>query len=361
MARALDIRDVFTFAADDQLAATLFPGANIQVVNRLGGGDLARRRWQWFLPVMARTWAAVDLNGYELIVTSSHAAVNAVQPAPGAKLISYCHTPMRYAWDWRPEIGRIPLPLRPFWPAIARRLQAQDRRRAQNVTQFVANSKHVAERIRSYYGKTAIVVYPPVDTTFWTPADGPADEPKDDYFLVAGRLVAYKRADIAVRAAALAGVRLVVAGSGPDIARLKRIAGSKVEFVEEPGQTELRDLYRSARALVFPGVEDFGMTMIEAQACGTPVIAFKRGGALEAVVDGVTGLLYDDPTPTGLATVLKKVDTGRYSREALRSHAERFDARRFDERFLAVVTAVLDGSVGVLAADELADGGEHDL
>ena len=332
LAHVLGVRDVFVFAGRDELARDLFPRQRVRV-HPLGAGRQGREHWQRLLPIMPHAWAHLTLDGYDAVVTSSHACVNAIRPPVGVPLISYCHTPMRYAWDPRNEIGRIPLPLRPFWPAAAAVFRRADRRWSRRVTRFIANSRHVAQRIRRSYDREADVVYPPVDTSYWTPGEGKGS----GAFLVAGRLVAYKRIDVAIQAARAADAPLIVAGAGPELARLRRIAGPDVRFIVDPTRDELRDLYRGATALIIPGTEDFGMTMIEAQACGTPVVALGRGGATEAVRDGVTGSLYGDPDPTALADAIRAFDPDRFDPAAIRTHAERFDTARFDEAIVAIV------------------------
>lgn len=333
LAVALDAQVVFTFTANQQLAKELFPTLPVTVVSRLGSTQLGRRRWPWLLPFMPLVWSRLDLEDFGLVVTSSHSCVNAIR-VRRARHVSYCHTPMRYAWEWRSELGRIPLPLRPFWPLIAALLRRRDRRWAQNVDGFIANSNYVAERIRKSYGRESTVVYPPIDTTFWTPGQSSQGS---DYFLCAGRLVAYKRADLCVRAAVLAGVPLVVAGDGPELPRLRRLAqGADVSFVVAPKVEELRDLYRGARSLVHAGIEDFGMTLVEAQACGTPVIAFKAGGAIEAVQEA-TGTLFDQQTAEALAEEMRSFDRDRFSVDDLRTNAERFSIDRFDQAVKAAV------------------------
>jgi glycosyltransferase involved in cell wall biosynthesis len=230
------------------------------------------------------------------------------------------------------------MPLRPLWPAVASWFRRADRRWAGHVTRFIANSRHVAERIRDAYGREADVVYPPVDTGYWTPAEA---EDRSDAYLVAGRLVAYKRVDVAIRAADAAGVPLIVAGDGPELPRLRQIASPNVRFVVDPSRDDLRDLYRRARALLNPGVEDFGMTMVEAQACATPVVALALGGATESVIDDVTGTLYADPAPEALSATLRSFDPGRFDAAAIRAQALRFDAARFDEEIDRIVGEVL--------------------
>jgi glycosyltransferase involved in cell wall biosynthesis len=182
------------------------------------------------------------------------------------------------------------------------------------------------------------VVHPPIDVDYWTP--DPNIE-REDFFLYAGRLVSYKRPDLAIAAAKESGSRLDIAGAGPEVNRLRAMAGPTVRFIESPSRDELRDLYRRARALVFPGIEDFGMTLVEAQACGTPVIARAAGGALESVVDGRTGHLYADASPSGLAAVMNGWQVSRFQTDEIRANALRFSKERFAEEISDVVrTAV---------------------
>ncbi|MFN2544504.1 MAG: glycosyltransferase [Actinomycetota bacterium] len=337
IADALGIDDVYTFAADPEMARSLFGERRIRA-HRLGRTPFGRRRWQLLLPFMPGAWRSIDLSGYDAVVTSAHSCVNAVRAPDGVPVVSYCHTPMRYAWSWRSEIRRLPAVVRPAWPIAAAALRRADRSWAARVTAFVANSRNVARRIERSYGRRAEVVYPPVDVGFFTPG---AHAERADFFLAAGRLVAYKRADLAIRAAERARCPLVVAGSGPELRALRALGGPGVRFVEAPSREELRDLYRRARALVVPGVEDFGMTMVEAQACGTPVVAFGRGGASEAVVPGRTGELVKDTGPAALAGVLGRFDPERYDRDAIRAHATRFGPETFDEGVRRVMERVL--------------------
>lgn len=338
IAKALDIKDVFTFAVEPALADELFPHARVKTAHRIGNSGFARNRWGWLLPAMPYAWSRLDLSDYDLVVTSSHSCVNAIRVREGTPVISYCHTPMRYAWEWRDEIRRFPAVVRPLWPLAASALRAADKRWASRVTTFVANSRNVADRINRYYGRLADVVYPPVDLDYWIP--DPSVQ-REDFFLYAGRLVPYKRPDIAVQAATRAGVRLVVAGAGPEYKRLCSMAGPTVEFVHRPTRDALRDLYRRAQALVFPGVEDFGMILVEAQACGAPVIARAVGGALESVQDGVTGILYLDPSDDGLAKILVSFDPTAFRDDAATSNARRFSPHAFSESLRAVVDRVV--------------------
>ena len=338
LARALEIHDVFTFVYDAALATRLFGERSVNASYQMPFGSLARRRWPWFLPLMPRTWRRLDLTQYDVVVTSSHAFVNTVRPRPDAVLISYCHTPIRYGWEWQLELDRLPSPLKVVWPAVASRLRKTDIEASSRVDVYVANSNYVAERIHRYYGRESLVLYPPIDTQFWAP-DGGA---REDFFLLTGRMVAYKQPAVAARAAAEAGVRIVVAGSGPELPRVRACAAGDTIFYPNPSDVELRDLYRRARALVFAGVEDFGMSLVEAQACGTPVIARNIGGAREAVIDGVTGCLYDGNSSRELAAALRSFDPEDFDSQDLREHARRFDASEFDEQIRQIVREAAD-------------------
>lgn len=337
IAEALKIDDVYAFAVEPRLAGDLFPESTVRAASRLGDTAFARRSWAWLLPAMGRAWAGLDLSPYDVVITSAHACVNSIEPPKDVPVVSYCHTPMRYAWEWRDELGRIPRPLRPAWPLTARWLRRTDRRRSNNVTRFVANSSYVAARIERYYNRESTVVYPPTDTDFWSPAN----LPREDFFLAAGRLVSYKRADLVVKAATTAGARLVVAGKGPELARLRHLAGPSISFEENPSNERLRSLYRRTKGLVFAGVEDFGMTLVEAQACGAPVIAYARGGALESVIPDDTGILFDDPRPAPLAELLAGFDPDPTLSRAAVSNASRFDRKNFIQRFTQIVSETL--------------------
>lgn len=339
-ARLADIIDadvVYVFALDRDLVERL--GFDVPVVTWRFGAAMAHfGRFHLLLAIMPIVWRALDLSGSGFVMTSSHACVNAIR-TPSAPRVSYVHTPMRYAWFWRMEQGRMPGGLRwamPFAAAVLRRL---DRRWSRDVDVFIANSAVVQERIASSYDRTSTVIAPPIDTVYWTPGER-APRDGNTSFVVAGRLVAYKEPAVAVEAANLAGVDLVVAGGGPELASLRAIAGETVRFVEQPSDDELRDLLRSADALVFPGIEDFGMLPVEAQACGAAVVARGAGGALETVHDGVTGTFVEGIDPVTWAAALSAFDRRRFDRADARRHAETFGVERFDRSIAAVVDDV---------------------
>jgi glycosyltransferase involved in cell wall biosynthesis len=247
---------------------------------------------------------------------------------------------MRYAWDqfdayFGPErLGTLGSALaRPVLGWLAH----WDRATADRVDAFAANSRFVAGRIGRYYNRQASVLYPPVDTQFFTPVSSPAQP----YFLVVSALVPYKRLEIAIGAAQQLGVPLKIVGTGPDLARLQRIAGPTVEFLGALDPGALREAYRHARALVMPGEEDFGIAPVESMACGRPVIALGRGGALETVVPGVTGRLVAEPTVEAFADAMRAMLADEFDPAPMVAHASRFSVAAFEDGFRRLLTQTL--------------------
>ncbi len=307
---------------------------------------LAATNYRWYLPLFPAAVEQLDLDGYELVISSSHCAAKSVVPRGAARHISYSHSPMRYAWDqfdayFGPErVGRLASRLI-YRPMLAR-LARWDAATAHRVHRFVANSNHVAGRIRRYYNREAATVYPPVDTAFYQP-DGAAP---GSHFLVVSALVPYKRIDIAIDACARAGARLRIVGDGPLRAHLERRATSTVEFLGWRPREQVREEYRRAAALLLPGEEDFGIVPVEAQACGRPVVALACGGALETVVDGETGVLVAENTPAAFATALDRLSRMRVDPARLRAHAERFSRDRHITHMSAVIDDTLSAPAG---------------
>ena len=303
---------------------------------------MAGRLHRQYLPLFPTLVEWFDLDGYDLVISSSHCAVKSVVPAGRAVHVCYCHSPMRYAWDqfgayFGPgRVGR--LPHRALRPVMAR-LARWDRDTAGRVDLFLANSRYVAGRIRRYYNRGSIVVYPPVDTEFYRPSDSP--RPVDPHFLVVSALVPYKRVDLAVAACRQAGVRLTVVGNGPDLPRLRRLGGPDVEFPGWRPDEEIRALYQQATAVLLPGVEDFGIVPVEAQACGCPVVALAEGGAAETVIDGRTGLLAGESSAGAFADAIRRASRTRFDRADLREHALGFSKARFRTAFTAAVDHAL--------------------
>jgi glycosyltransferase involved in cell wall biosynthesis len=286
------------------------------------------------LPLMPLVWRTLTRERFDVVISSSHAFAHTARlgPPEETRYLSYVHSPARYVWS--PDFdGRGGSPLL----ALPRRvLQSADVRLSRHVHSYAANSREVRDRIRRYWGRDAVVINPPVDVDFYTAAP-PADrEQPRDYLLGFGRWVPYKNFDLIIAVADAAGLPLVLAGSGPQEDYLRRCAaraGVPVTFEVRPDRERLRKLYWGARALVFPVHEDFGIIPVEAQACGTPVLGLRRGGLLDTVVDGETGLLADDPDPRVLAPLLRHL--AALSPDRMAANAETFSRRVFETRLTA--------------------------
>ena len=309
-----------------------------------------RRYYRECLPLFPSLIEQFDLERFDLVLSSSHCAAKAAIARPGSVHICYCHTPMRYAWDQFDAYfgpSRVGAPasalLRPMLAGLAR----WDRDTAVRVNRYLTNSQHVAGRIRRYYNREATVVYPPVDTDFFHPDSAPVASPDNDapYALVVSALVPYKRIDLAIAACRLARVPLRIVGIGPERARLEQdAAGGGVQFLGRLSDEEVRHLYQHAAILLLTGEEDFGIVPLEAQACGRPVVALGRGGALETVVAGDTGVLVDEPTAEAFADAIVRAMRQRFDAAVIRRHAERFSRARFGDQIEALVTATINGA-----------------
>jgi glycosyltransferase involved in cell wall biosynthesis len=284
------------------------------------------RRYRWFLPLYPAAVAGLPVPEADVLISTSHCVAKSLRVRPGARHLCYCFTPMRYAWLFHDEyLGRNPLKRALAAPVLAG-LRRWDRATAARVDRFVTLSRHVQDRILRFYGREADVVYPPVDVDFFTP--GGAEEP-DDFDLIVSALVPYKRVDLAVRVYTQLGRRLKIAGTGTDFVALKNIAGPTIEFLGWQGDEQLRELYRRCRLLVFPGEEDFGIVPLEAHACGRPVVAFAKGGALETLVEGETAVFFREQTEPALAAAVQAAAARRWPREVIRRQAERFAPQHF--------------------------------
>ena len=328
--------DIFTLV---YLPTRISPGINqhrihASFLNHVPG---IARWYRHLLPLFPLTVELFDLDSYDLVVSTSHCAAKAVIAPGRARHVCYCFTPMRYAWDqfgqyFGPErLGRV-------GSAAAGRVMARlarwDAGTAGRVSRYVAISHYVAGRIGRYYNRRSDVVYPPVDTEFFSP-DGRTPE---DYALAVSALVPYKRLELAIDGARLAGMPLKIVGEGPDRDRLESHArGAEVEFLGFQPDAAVRDLYRSAAAVVLPGEEDFGIVPVEAQACGRPVVALGRGGVNETVLDRVTGILVREDQPEAFADALSAVRTLRFDPAIARAHAETFGRPRFSAQMADLI------------------------
>jgi glycosyltransferase involved in cell wall biosynthesis len=299
---------------------------------------LVTKHHQPYLPLYPFAMEALDLRGYDLVLSSSSAFGKGVITKPGTLHICYCHTPMRWCWNYeeyveREQLGKVARCVLPF---LITGLRVWDQTSAMRVDDFIANSPVIAERIKKYYRREAVVIPPPVEASRF-PAT-PATE-IEDYFLALGRFVPYKRFDLAIEACNRLQLPLVIIGKGRDEERLKRMAGPTIRFLGRLSDEEVIHYYRHCRAFLFPGDEDFGITPLEAQAAGRPVIAYGAGGALASVVDGVTGLFFREQTVESLVEVLATFNERNFASEAIRNHALEFDTPRFQRRIMQFIEA----------------------
>lgn len=302
-----------------------------------------RKHPQAYLPLMPVATRALNLDGYDLIVSSESGPIKGIRKPDGARHVCYCHTPMRYLWDMYDEYYRSAgLGGKIAMKAFTARLRREDLKSAESVDEFVANSAFVAARIKRIYGRDSIVVHPPVDVEFFAgkqPVALPAGVEPKSYYLYAGELRDYKRPDLAVEACLRMGRKLVVVGNGKMRDRLaKRIGGSGgIVFLGRVSDEELRSVFTCARALLFPGIEDFGIVPVEAQAVGVPVIACNKGGALETVVDGDTGFFFEEGSVSALCSAIERFESRSWSSEICRKNARRFSVEAFKSKMSSIL------------------------
>lgn len=310
----------------------------------------AAEKYRWYLPLFPRAIESFDLSGYDAVLSTSHAVAKGARARAGALHLSYIFTPMRYVWDLEETYfppGRFPWPLSVYVRRTCAGLRRWDRATSGRAHVLLADSCHVAERIRRHWGRESEVVVPPVDVARFAPGTGPRER-----YLLAGAFAPYKRGDLAIEACARLGRALRVAGSGPERARLERLAAPGTEFLGWVSEADMPRVYASAKALLFPGEEDFGIMPVEALASGTPVVAYGRGGALETVGRGAGaealarvaaggvarvpgGVLFGTQTAECLAEAIAVLESGRFDPHELRALAEPFAPAAFDARYRA--------------------------
>lgn len=332
--RAFPGSDVLTTIVDRNAVPGPLAAARPSFLQAVPG---AAAHHEWLLPAMPLAWRLrKPVREVDAVISSSHACAKGVRMAAGIPHLCYCHTPMRYAWDFDAEAARFPVALRAVARASMPLFRHWDRETARRVTCFVANSRAVAERIARCYGRTAQVVHPPVRTDFFTPG-----EVRGDAFLYVGRLVSYKRPDLAVDAFGDLPYRLLVIGDGGMRRELEARATANVSFLGEVSERELRSLYRTARALVHIGEEDFGIAMAEAQACGTPVVALAEGGARDIVEHDRTGWLVPEQRVELVRAAVRRAATLELDREVIRASALRFAPTHFRLRISEAVAEMV--------------------
>jgi len=301
---------------------------------------MVTKHHQPYLPLYPFAMEKLDLRGYDLVLSSSRAFGKGVITRPETMHICYCHTPMRWCWNYeeyveREHLGKVARAILPF---LITKLRTWDQVSAMRVDHFIANSPIVAERIQKYYRREAIYIPPPVEASRF-PFDSTIEP--ENYFLILSRLVPYKRIDLAIEACNQLQLPLVIIGGGRDLQQLKRMAGPTIRFLGRLSDEEVLHYYTHCRAFIFPGEEDFGITPLEAQACGRPVIAYGAGGALATIVDGITGVFFREQTVESLTSVLASFNERIFNPLVIHNHALEFDTPRFRHRILQLIETKL--------------------
>lgn len=298
-------------------------------VSPLNKYSFIRKRYKHFLPLFPSTIENFNLTGYDLVISSSHCVAKGIIPGPEALHVSYIHSPMRYIWDqYYSYFGNTKGIKKSFIKRQVSKLKVWDVAASSRVDHFIANSNFVRKRIWKYYRREAAVIHPPVDTDFYQPAD----HPKRDYFLTVSALVPYKEIDRLIEAFNQVGDTLIVVGKGSEEKRLKKKAGKNITFKKNLTAEELRELYQHATAFVFAGIEDFGISFVEAQACGTPVLAYKKGGVLDIVSED-TGLLFEQQTADHIMDAVNKIKKMDFKPSIIRKNSIKFSRESFKKNF----------------------------
>ncbi|MBU1017713.1 glycosyltransferase [Patescibacteria group bacterium] len=286
---------------------------------------------QWLLSQMPAAVEMMDLSDYDIVLSSCHSVSKGVITKPDTLHICYCHTPMRYAWeewDFETRLKKFPFFLRPLIRRQIKKIRQWDYCAAQRVDEYIANSGYIAGKIKEHYKREADVIYPPVQTDKFKPVD----QPTNDYYLAVGRLIPYKKFDLIVRTFNKLGKPLKVVGIGPDYKKIKKLAQSNVEILGRVSSDELTKLYANCRAFVFPQIEDAGIVPLEAMSAGRPVIALNRGGSLDSMKEGVTGVFFKEQTIESLAEAIERFEKMAFDPKTIRTNAKEFDTEKFKQK-----------------------------
>ncbi len=325
---------VFTIVYDEK-ALPQYAGLDVRT-SFVQAIPTAKQGYKNFVFLFPNAIRSFDLKDYDLVISNTHAWAKGIRVRPDAHHICYCLTPMRYIWDLyndyltREFINPVTKVILPFWANMMRRWDTEV---ARSVGHYIAISQTVQKRIKDYYKRDSTVIYPPCDTAFFKP-DGSKD---DGYYLTVSRLKAYKRIDVLIDAFNELSLPLKVVGEGPELKRLKQKANRNIEFTGWVEDEHLLELYRKCRAFVFASHEDFGLAMVEAEACGKPVIAYGKGGAREIVSEGKTGLLFYEQTPSALVEKIRCFQHMEFDKNLIRSESLRFGKNIFKEKIMQFI------------------------
>jgi len=326
--------DCFVLIHDEARSPDVFRRTRIRT-SFLDRMPYAKRAYEWYLPLMPLAAEHLDLSGYDLVISSSSSFAKGVITEPGSTHICYCHTPTRFLWQERlGYLDDLPQPkfIKAILPPFLHHLRQWDRIAAERPNRLVTNSETSRARIRHYYGRDADIIPPPVDVTRIPMSDGPGRT-----WLTGGRLVGYKRFDLVVKAFAKLNLPLTIFGIGPEMQKLRAMAGPKTTFLGRVTEDQKIALYRDAIGFIAPQLEDFGITAVEAMAAGRPVLTYGKGGGAETVVDGVTGRHLETQSWEEIGDLVIRFDASRFDPAAIRAHAETFSAERFKERFASFI------------------------
>jgi glycosyltransferase involved in cell wall biosynthesis len=293
---------------------------------------LAKRKHQLYLGFMPRIFENLNLDEYDIVISSSHSCAKGIITKPSTLHVCYCHTPMRYAWEdsinYIKEYEINPI-IKRMAPHFIHKIRIWDRLSADRVDNFIANSAYVQQRIYKYYRKPSSVIHPFTDISQFE-----VGHQRRDYYLAVGRLTPYKKFDLLVDTFNETGLPLKIVGSGVEIKKLKAKAKPNIEFLGNVSDMVRNELYKKAKAFLFPQVEDFGITPLEAMACGCPVIAYAKGGAMETVIDKKTGILFKEQNPESIKKAIRRFTLTKFNHNKIREHAEQFDIEVFNNKFL---------------------------
>ena len=324
------------YSADDALWARVFPQVIPSFLQKLPGG---RKRHELLAPLMPMAFETLEFEGYDLVISVSSEAGKGIITDPDTKHISYVLTPTRYLWSGYEDYFKNKI-FRKMTSPIVTYLKRWDKIAGQRGDVVVAISSEVQKRIKKYYGREAEVIFPPVNIEDFSDKDVKVIKPSEKYFLIVSRLVGYKRIDLAIKALNEMGSPLIIVGVGREERKLKKLAGKNITFAGYISDEKLGEYYRNAKAVICPQEEDFGIVMIEAQAHGIPVIAYNKGGSLDSVIPGKTGVFFDKQEVKSLREAIRRCERMKFNVEFMKNNAKRFSRERFKNEFLQLIKRV---------------------
>jgi len=322
---------IFTLVYDKNKIDVFFKNKKI-IPSFIQKMPLGKTKYQWFLPLMPLAIEELNLMDYDLIISSSSAFANGVITNPDAMHICYCHTPTRYLWtDSHDYIKGLKYNflIKKIIPIALNKIRIWDRLAAERPNYFISNSKCVQKRIKRYYNRESLIIYPPVESNKFSISHNIETDKQKGYFLIGGRLVSYKKYDLVVKAFNKLGMGLKIFGEGPEFKRLKKMARDNIEFLGRVNDDKRKELYKNAIAFLNPQEEDFGITTVESMASGRPVIAYSAGGALETIIEGKTGVFFNEQNWASLADTIIKFKPQQFNPEEIRQYAKKFDVDNF--------------------------------